>query len=121
MYHDLGKVSDGAVSLRTKKGDPDQLFPLKLFRLLECESNDSPDAIVSWILEGRAFIVRKPERFIKEIMPKYFDQTKFNSFRKQIHLYGFCLIKKGLGSGGYRHDLFRRDSPHLCMKMVRKK
>ncbi|GFH48610.1 hypothetical protein CTEN210_05086 [Chaetoceros tenuissimus] len=121
MYHDLGKVSDSSVSLRTKKGDPDQIFPLKLFRLLECESNDSPDAIVSWILEGRAFIVRKPERFIKEIMPKYFDQTKFSSFQKQIYLYGFCLIKKGVGSGGYRHDLFRRDSPHLCMKMVRKK
>ena len=118
MYHDRGKVSD---SSRTKKGGPDQLFPSKLFRLLECESNDSPDAIVSWILEGRAFIVRKPERFTKEIMPKYFGQTKFSSFQKQIYLYGFCFIKKGVGSGGYRHDLFRRDSPHLCMKMVRKK
>ncbi|GFH56586.1 hypothetical protein CTEN210_13062 [Chaetoceros tenuissimus] len=121
MYHDLGKVSDSAVSLRRKKGSADQLFPGKLFKLLECESNDSPDAIVSWILEGRAFIVRKPEQFTKKIMPKYFDQTKFSSFQKQLYKYSFDRIKEGEGSGGYSHVLFRRDNPHLCMNMVRKK
>jgi hypothetical protein len=64
-------------------------FPSKLHRMLDdCEQNGN-ERIVSWLPSGRAFRVFKRDEFLKTICPKYFQQTKFKSFQRQLNLYGF--------------------------------
>jgi hypothetical protein len=71
-------------------------------------------------------VVHKPDRFVKEVMPKYFKQSKLASFRRQLNLYGFSrLIGPGnLDQGGYHHELFlrgRSDLSKLILRVLTKK
>lgn len=80
-------------------------FPEKLMRLLnECEAAGRTD-VVSWIANGRAFAIHKPDKFFKEIVPLYFRQSRLSSFKRQLNLYGFELINSGPARGGYYHEV----------------
>lgn len=59
-------------------------FTWKLFQLLEDAETDSLCDIVSWLPDGKAFQIYKPKEFSEEIMPAYFNQTKFKSFTRQV-------------------------------------
>ena len=79
------------------------------------------DAIVSWAAQGRAFRVHQPDKFAETILPRYFNQTKFKSFQRQLHIYGFKRIRHGVNKGAYYHALFVRDQKLLCLRMTRQK
>jgi HSF-type DNA-binding len=50
-----------------------------------------------------------------------FSQAKLASFKRQLNLYGFSRLTRGLDSGAYYHELFLRGKPSLCHNMVRVK
>lgn len=56
-------------------------------------------------------------------MQKYFNGTKFNSFRRQLQIYGFRFIKdkSSPDHGSYVHPFFLKGKTELCSKMVRQK
>ena len=58
-------------------------FPWKLYTMLEEAETEHFALIVSWIENGNAFKVHQPEEFVTKVMPNYFDQTKFESFRRR--------------------------------------
>lgn len=94
-------------------------FPEKLHRLLtEVEAAGRSD-VISFVANGRAFAVHKPDTFFKEIVPLYFRQSRLSSFKRQLNLYGFELINTGPSRGGYFHELFVREKPELCRRMRR--
>jgi len=65
------------------------LFPFKLHTMLE-HMADSPSApAVSWNPDGLSFVIIDPDRFMRDVVPKYFQQTKFRSFTRQLNLWGF--------------------------------
>jgi hypothetical protein len=59
-------------------------FPWKLHQLLEDVELDGNEHIVSWLPDGKAFKVHKPNGFCGKVMAKYFRQTKSKSFTRQV-------------------------------------
>ena len=94
-------------------------FPFKLQRILDKLESDRNGAVVSWQPHGRAFMVHNSERFVNELMPLYFNQTKYSSFQRQLHMYNFQRITFGCDKGAYYHPQFQRGNPALCQKMQR--
>lgn len=77
--------------------------------------------IVSWLPHGRAFIVLNTQQLCDVVLPRFFKQSKFMSFTRQLNLWGFKRITKGVDAGAYYHELFLRGRPRLCMLMKRQK
>jgi hypothetical protein len=63
-------------------------FPWKVHDMLEKAEVDGIDEVVSWLPHGRAFMVHNPDVFVNQVMPMWFQQTKFASFQRQLNLYG---------------------------------
>ena len=94
-------------------------FPLKLQRLLDKMEAEGNTTIISWLPHGRAFLVHNVDQFVLDIMTQYFNQTKYSSFQRQLHMYNFQRITFGRDKGAYHHPNFQRGRPNLCLSMVR--
>jgi len=81
-------------------------FPSKLYQLLEYVEAEGLSHIVSWQPNRKAFKIHKPDTFMTTIAPKYFEQSKFTSFKRQLNLYGFRRFTSGPDSGAYYHVNF---------------
>lgn len=99
----------------------DVTFPIKLHEMLMDVEREDNDTIVSWSPDGKGFRVHKQTMFVEKILPRYFSQTKYRSFQRQLNHYGFDRILKGPYEGGYRHPDFVRDDPIRCRSMRRLK
>jgi hypothetical protein len=91
--------------------------------------NDNHE-IVEWHENGTMFIIKEQGRFLKEIIPKYFQHVKFASFARQLNFYGFRkIVNKPVkisdltGSEAnhisYLHPFFQRDREDLLAKVER--
>lgn len=121
---DFDEFTNDAMGLESpmkKKGGVAVPFPLKLHELLEKVEEEGHQKIVSWQPHGRAFVVREPKKFVADLMPRFFRQTKLTSFQRQLNLYGFSRLTRGPDAGGYYHELFLRGKPQLTRRMVRTK
>jgi HSF-type DNA-binding len=94
-------------------------FPLKLQRILDQLERDGQDDVMSWLPHGRAFIVHDVERFVEEILPLHFNQTKYSSFQRQCHMYHMLRITNGADKGAYYHHQFQRGRSDLAITMTR--
>lgn len=89
-------------------------FPIKLHMILEEASAQGYSHIVSWVQEGTAFRVYDTEAFVTSVLPLYFNSTKYESFRRQLNLYGFHRISKGPERGIISHPYFQAGAPEQC-------
>lgn len=103
---------------RKNSGGVVKPFPEKLMEVLDRSDMEN---IITWMPHGRAFIVLQPSQLKDIVLPRFFKQTKFMSFTRQLNLWGFKRITKGVDAGAYYHELFLRGRPRLSMLMRRQK
>lgn len=121
-YVDVSDIHDKTTvepSQRKARGGVQIPFPEKLHTMLKEMEEQGKTDIVSFYSHGRAFGVHDPDRFVEDIMPKYFKMGKWNSFARQLNLYGFVRITTGPDAGGYYHELFLKGRPNLAQHMRR--
>jgi HSF-type DNA-binding len=104
---------------RRSRGGVSEHFPERLHRMLLDVEEEGKGGIVAFMPHGRAFAVIDESKFVEEIMPKYFKQSKWNSFARQLNLYGFVRMASGPDAGAYYHELFLKSRPSLCKYMRR--
>lgn len=122
-YFDASTLTESSPSFLThhppRNGGVTEPFPERLHRLLKEVEENKQDDIIGFFSHGRAFAIHDREQFVKEIMPKYFKQSRLSSFQRQLNLYGFTRISSGPDLGGYYHELFLKGRPSLAMHMRR--
>lgn len=121
LYTDAATMNDPAPDTRRNRGGVTEPFPEKLHRMLDSVEREGISDVVSFFSHGRAFAIHKPRRFVSEIMPRFFRQTRLTSFQRQLNLYGFRRISQGPDNGGYYHELFLKGRSGLCVNMKRTK
>ena len=113
-------AASGACYRRTPEQEEDVLFPDKLHRMLLEIEEAGEGWVASFLPHGRAFRIHKPEVFQQTILPRYFGNTKWKSFCRQLQMYGFLRVSSGNDdAGGYYHELFLKTRPSLCRYMHR--
>lgn len=125
------RMDIGALTLSCLAQDPNLPssklpFAWKLYEMLETVHKNKVDTdIVSWVDDGKAFKVHDLKRFVDEIVPTYFKQSKYKSFQRQLYFYGFiretAAGKEGHTPGSYRHPRFVRGQKTWCLSMAPKK
>ena len=71
-------------------------FPYKLHHMLEDVEKCGKEDVVSWMPNGSVFKVHKPAEFINHVVPKYFNLTKYKSFKRQLLNYGFTRLDESI-------------------------
>lgn len=104
--------------MRKNAGGVTQPFPGKLMEVL---NRSDLAEIIEWMPHGRAFLVKQPKTFASQVLPRFFKQSKYLSFTRQLNLWGFKRITRGKDMGAYYHEIFLRGRPHLAMRMKRQK
>lgn len=91
-----------------------------MYKILEEYDDRGYSDIVSWQDHGRSFRVIDVDCFVSQVMHRFFKQTKFRSFQRQLSLYGFNrIINKGKDFGYYYHENFRRQNLSLVFHITR--
>eukprot|EP00956_Cyclotella_meneghiniana_P008706 scaffold11887_cov21-Cyclotella_meneghiniana.AAC.1 len=83
---------------------------------------DEYSSIVSWLPTGKSFAITNKERFIKEVLPRFFKDTKFESLQRRLKRWGFRAAYKSDADNCtkqlvYSHDLFIKNRPELRKMM----
>jgi hypothetical protein len=94
-------------------------FPLQLHVVLDSVETEGLDSIVSWLPDNSGFKVHCPDAFVAQVMPRFFNQSKYKSFQRQLNIWGFQRVQGGPGAGSYRHHSFVRGKPSRCCEMKR--
>ncbi|KAL3789638.1 hypothetical protein HJC23_003187 [Cyclotella cryptica] len=101
--------------LVTKKSGSN--FPAKLHRMISDPANSEA---IAWQSHGRAWKILDKRLLVDVVIPKYFLQTKYESFTRQLSGWGFKrLYRTGPDYHCYYHECFLRGLPHLTRLMKR--
>lgn len=88
--------------------------------MLEAESDltrPEHERIISWSASGKAFRIEDNTLFSSLVLPKYFRTNKFSSFQRNLNLYGFAKVKRGVDMDMYAHGSFIRGRPDLLAQL----
>jgi len=95
-------------------------FPFRLHNMLDDAERSGHSHIVSWCKGGESFRIHKPTELIS-VLQKYFRQSKFKSFLRQLQGYDFKRVTRGKNQGVVSHPLFLRGRRSLSTYMKRKR
>lgn len=92
-------------------------FPRRLYNMV---TNPDYQHIIRFMPHGRSWVVLDKEALVTEVLPKYFNHSKFESFNRQVNGWGFKrLMKRGPDYKSYYHECFLRSRPEFTTLMIR--
>ncbi|KAJ1874863.1 Flocculation suppression protein [Coemansia sp. RSA 486] len=100
-------------------------FVSKLYAMV---SDTSTDSLISWTSEGDCFKVTDPMEFSRNVLPAYFKHGNWQSFVRQLNMYGFHKISD-LAYGGifgdmqlwmFKHPSFQRGELKMLQHVKRR-
>lgn len=93
--------------------------------LTHVEKTVEKDPPISWILQGRAFVIHNREALVKDLLRLFFGGGKFTSFTRKLYRWGFRQIsvptshpqRQRSNEMNFGHEYFQRDNKQLMVKM----
>jgi len=82
--------------------------------------NKKDNFCVAWLSDGKSFVVRNPDEFTRQVLPKFFKATKFSSFTRKLYRWGFRQVNRGIGPDDpiiFGNEYFLRDDAAAMSKM----
>ena len=96
-------------------------FIVKLEAMLQQEAATG-GWIVAWNGNGTAFEIHDLKAFGHLLLPKYFHLTKYASFQRQLHYFGFRKWTKTMTTTcTYSHPHFQRNIAERQLSLIRRK
>lgn len=84
------------------------------------EEKEDREYCIAWCHSGDSFVIRNPDEFTKQVLPKFFKATKFSSFTRKLYRWGFRQLNRGIGPHEpiiFGNEFFHRDHAGLMAKM----
>ncbi|KAI9281164.1 HSF-type DNA-binding-domain-containing protein [Sporodiniella umbellata] len=94
-------------------------FVRKLYRILEDQESQP---LISWSKRGDVFYVTNPASFSKTVLPLYFKHNNWQSFIRQLNMYGFNKINDmtQTQTWEFKHPKFKRGEEDELDQIKRK-
>ena len=109
------------MSTGSSSSSSDGLFPDKLHDVLDYAEKRGLNNVIEWTDRGHSFMVHDPAKLL-QLLPKFFGQTQYRSFQRQLGMWYFDRIQQP-GDGGrstlYRHPYFIRGQKAICKNLTR--
>mmetsp|Transcript_27003 Transcript_27003/g.60392 ORF Transcript_27003/g.60392 Transcript_27003/m.60392 type:complete len:602 (+) Transcript_27003:41-1846(+) len=93
-------------------------MPDRLYDMLQSEESES---MIVYLADGDGFTIIDQDRFVNELLPKYFRHNNFRSFTRQLNYYGFnSKFNPKSQAVEYEHEFFLRGRRDLLKRIVRR-
>ncbi len=100
----------------SRKKQKPRSFPVQLWDAMMAK-NPKKDEAFEWLPDGKSFVVVDPVLFCKEILDPRFKQSKYGSFVRKLHRWGFIRLTSGTGTDCFHHPLFQKLKPELVSQI----
>eukprot|EP00537_Pseudo-nitzschia_pungens_P011610 CAMPEP_0172382676 /NCGR_PEP_ID=MMETSP1061-20121228/608_1 /TAXON_ID=37318 /ORGANISM="Pseudo-nitzschia pungens, Strain cf. pungens" /LENGTH=471 /DNA_ID=CAMNT_0013110641 /DNA_START=100 /DNA_END=1515 /DNA_ORIENTATION=+ len=106
-----------------KKANAALTFPEKMMNLMKYvdeKNKTEKDFCISWLPEGKAFVIYNIKEFTSSVIPKFFKASKFCSFTRKLYRWGFRQLNRGIGPDEpiiFGNEYFQRDNADLMVNM----
>lgn len=106
-----------------KKANAALTFPEKMMNLMkyvEEKNKVEKEFCISWLPEGKAFVIYNIKEFTSSVIPKFFKASKFCSFTRKLYRWGFRQLNRGIGPDEpiiFGNEYFQRDNADLMVNM----
>ncbi|KAK9704131.1 Flocculation suppression protein [Basidiobolus ranarum] len=100
-------------------------FVGKLYTMVE---DPCIQTLISWSKTGTTFLVHEPTEFSKKVLPIYFKHNNWQSFVRQLNMYGFHKVNNVFHTNSpidgqpweFEHSDFRKGAQELLSNIKRK-
>ena len=89
-----------------RPGRKAKTFPEKLMDAILSHGDED---VVAWLADGKSFVVVDPNRFVREVLDPVFKHSKYASFVRKLHRWGFIRLTSGTGTDCFHHPHFNRN------------
>jgi len=85
---------------------------------MEILSNEAHSEVIAWLPHGQAFVIYQKQKFVNDVLPRYFKQTKYTSFTQKLNRWGFTRLARGPEPSAYYHNCFQRGIMRMYMQIM---
>ena len=107
-------------SKRGSKGTSEKKRKAKTFpeKLMQAMMEYGDEEAVAWLPDGKSFVIVNPELFCNEVLSRFFKESKYASFVRKLHRWGFVRLTSGTGTDCFHHPGFQKNRKEMAGRIV---